>query len=84
MSWLRRCGAPVVTTPVQGARETIRVPESGRVVAEATAQALAAAARTVLDAGYTRESVRATAAPFAWERNTAALLDHLGHHIAAG
>jgi len=77
------CGAPVVTTPVQGARETIRAPESGRVVAEATAQALAIAALGVLDCSYDRAAVRATAAPFAWERNTAALLDHL-RGIAAG
>jgi teichuronic acid biosynthesis glycosyltransferase TuaC len=71
------CGAPVVTTPVQGARETICAAAAGRIVVEPTADALAAAAREVLAANYAPTAVRTSAERFSWNRNTRDLLAHL-------
>lgn len=66
------CGTPLVITAAGGARELVRVPEAGRIVAREP-QAIAAGVREVLAANYAPEAVAAQAARFSWEANAAAL-----------
>lgn len=66
------CGAPLVITDVGGARELVKVPEAGRLVAR-DASAIADGVREVLAAAYAPEAVSACVAHFSWEANAAAL-----------
>lgn len=75
-------GAPIVIPDAGGAREVVTVPAAGRI-AERTPQAFAAAIGELLSAPPPREQVRAAAAGFTWEANTAALHDHLSRLVAA-
>jgi len=69
-------GTPVVIPDAGGAGEVVTSPHAGRIAAR-TAPAFAAAIRELLAAAPARDAVRATAARFTWEANTAALYDHL-------
>ena len=70
------CGTPLVITDVGGAREVVRGPEAGRLVAR-DAGAIAGGVRSVLEAPAPAEAVRAYAKRFSWERNARELLAHL-------
>ena len=70
------CGTPVVIPDAGSAREVVTTPASGRVVAR-TAEAFAAALGELLASPPAADAVRATAARFTWDANTAALYDHL-------
>src|SRR5262249_29167258 len=59
------CGTPVVTSDVGGARDVIDRPAAGRLVAR-DAEAIAGAARNLLDAPPGQEEVRAAAEKFSW------------------
>ncbi len=64
------CGTPVVATPAWGSREAVAAPEAGMVIEEATADALAAGIRHVLDAPPERAATRAYAERFGWDETT--------------
>ncbi len=70
------CGTPIVISDVGGARELLRDEAAGRIVAREPVS-IAAAVRDLLASPPDPERVRAAAAPFTWERNTAALREHL-------
>jgi len=65
------CGTPVVATAVWGTPEVVAAPEAGRLVAERSAPALAAAIRDLLAAPPLRAATRAYAERFGWEPTTA-------------
>jgi len=65
------CGTPVVATAVWGTPEVVAAPEAGRLVAERSAPALAAAIRDLLAAPPARAATRAYAERFGWEPTTA-------------
>jgi len=68
------CGTPVVATDVGGSGEVIAEPAAGILVGEASAAALAAAIRSLLDAPPARERTRAYAERFGWAETTAGQL----------
>jgi glycosyltransferase involved in cell wall biosynthesis len=67
------CGTPVVTTDVGGARELITCDTAGRLLAERTPEAVAAAVNAILNAPPPREAVAALTEGFSWEANASAL-----------
>ena len=69
-------GTPIVITEAGGARETVDRPAAGRVVAR-TPEAFADAIAELLLTPPEQDAVRAAAARFSWERNTAELYEHL-------
>lgn len=69
-------GTPVVIPDAGGARELVTAPEHGRIVAR-TAEAFAEAIGALIAAPPPVDAVRAGAAGFTWEANTAALYAHL-------
>lgn len=75
-------GTPIVIPDAGGAAEVVRSPAAGRIVPR-TARAIATALGELLAAPPPRDAVRATAAGFTWEANTAALYDHLSGLVAA-
>ncbi len=76
------CGTPVVTSAVDGAAEAIDA-TSGRLLAERTPGAVAAAVAAILADPPTPAVVRRNAERFTWARNTQALFDHLSAIVAA-
>lgn len=75
-------GTPIVIPDAGGAGEVVTSPDAGRI-ATRTAPAFAAAIDALLAAPPARDAVRATAAGFTWEANTAALFEHLSGLVAA-
>ena len=75
-------GTPVVTCNVGGAAEVVNRPEAGALVAP-DAGAIAKAVNQILASPPDQMAVRKVVERFSWERNSAALRDHLGR-IAAG
>ena len=69
------CGAPIVTTPIPGARELLTNPAWGQMVAR-DKLAIAIAVSQILEHPPTRAEVLAGAAGFSWEANAAALVAH--------
>jgi len=69
-------GTPVVIPDAGGARELVTAPEHGRIVAR-DAAAFAEAISALIAAPPPVDAVRAGAAGFTWEANTAALYAHL-------
>ncbi|WP_281300083.1 MULTISPECIES: glycosyltransferase family 4 protein [unclassified Iodidimonas] len=61
------CGTPVVATAVNGSPEVVTKPVAGRIVAERSGQALAAAAEDILNDPPSPEAVRAYAEDFSWQ-----------------
>ncbi len=76
------CGTPVIAPGVDGAAEAIAPPASGRLIAERTPAAVAAAIASILADPPTQEAVRANAERFTWARNTEALFAHLSGIVA--
>ncbi|MES2339884.1 MAG: glycosyltransferase [Pseudomonadota bacterium] len=74
-------GTPVVITSAGGARETIDRPAAGRVV-DRTPAAFAEGIAELLMAPPAPPDVRAAAARFSWEANTAQLHAHLSGLVA--
>ena len=74
-------GTPIVIPDAGGASEVVTSPEAGRIVAR-TAGAFAAAIQELIAAPPPRDRVRAAAAGFTWEANTAALYHHLAGLVA--
>jgi teichuronic acid biosynthesis glycosyltransferase TuaC len=70
------CGTPLVITDVGGAREVLDRPEAGHLV-PFDADAIAVAILELIDHPPVPAAVRACAARFTWEANTAALYEHL-------
>jgi glycosyltransferase involved in cell wall biosynthesis len=64
------CGTPVVATNVGGTPEVVAAPEAGRLVDEATPQALATAIRELLADPPSRAATRAYAERFSWDETT--------------
>ncbi|WP_343518904.1 glycosyltransferase [Sphingomonas sp.] len=75
-------GTPIVIPDAGGAAEVVTSPTAGRIAAR-SAPAFAAAIGELLAASPPRDAVRAAAAGFTWEANTAALYDHLTGLVAA-
>ncbi|HEV7289707.1 glycosyltransferase [Sphingomonas sp.] len=75
-------GAPVVIPDAGGARELVTAPEHGRIVAR-NAAAFAEAIAALIAAPPPVDAVRAGAAGFTWEANTAALYAHLSELVRA-
>jgi glycosyltransferase involved in cell wall biosynthesis len=69
------CGTPVVATAVWGTPEVVTAPEAGRLVAERSAPALAAAIRALLAQPPARAATRAYAERFGWEATTAGQIE---------
>lgn len=69
-------GTPVVTSDVGGAREVIRHSSAGALVPRDPA-AIAAAVNAILADPPPQSEVLKAAEPFSWEKNSAALFDHL-------
>ncbi len=69
-------GTPVVTCDVGGAREVIGRPEAGALVPR-DPDAIAAAVKAILADPPSQLAVRKTVEHFSWERNSAALFEHL-------
>lgn len=69
-------GAPLVIPDAGGAAEVVTCPQAGRIVAR-NAAAFAEAINELLTNPPPRDQVRACAAGFTWEANTAALYAHL-------
>ncbi|MCB2102704.1 MAG: glycosyltransferase, partial [Rhodobacterales bacterium] len=63
-------GTPVVSTRVGGTPEVVTAPQAGRLVADRTPQALAAALADVLHAPPDRAATRAFAERFGWAATT--------------
>jgi glycosyltransferase involved in cell wall biosynthesis len=70
------CGTPIVISDVGGARELLRDESAGRIAARHP-DAIAAAVQALLASPPDPMVVRAAAEPFTWERNAAALHEHL-------
>ena len=64
------CGTPVVATNIWGTPEVVAAPEAGRLVDEATPQALSTAIRELLEAPPSRAATRAYAEGFSWNETT--------------
>lgn len=77
------CGTPVVATPVWGTPEVVAHPAAGLLTRERSAEAIAAAARTLLAAPPDRAATRAYAEGFSWDATVAGLLDLMGSVIPA-
>lgn len=60
------CGTPVVATRVWGTPEIVKAPEAGRLVADRSANGLAAAVRDLMDNYPDRRAVRTYAEGFSW------------------
>ena len=60
------CGTPVVATRVWGTPEIVKAPEAGRLVADRSANGLAAAVRDLMDNYPDRRVVRRYAEGFSW------------------
>ncbi|HEY0621952.1 glycosyltransferase [Sphingomonas sp.] len=75
-------GTPIVIPAAGGAAEVVTSPAAGRIAGR-TAPAFAAAIGELLAAPPARDAVRAAAAGFTWEANTAALYDHLSGLVAS-
>jgi glycosyltransferase involved in cell wall biosynthesis len=69
------CGTPLVICDAGGARELLRDPSAGRIVAR-DPQAIATAVREIHSARPSPEAVAANAAAFSWEANAAALAQY--------
>jgi glycosyltransferase involved in cell wall biosynthesis len=69
------CGTPVVATNIWGTPEVVAVPEAGRLVDEATPQALATAIRELLADPPSRAATRAYAERFSWDDTTEGQLE---------
>lgn len=84
-AWLEAlaCGTPIVITDAGGARDVVRTRDTGRIVA-ADPAAIAGAIAELLANPPAFEAVRAAAAPFTWEANRTALVDHLTGLVARG
>jgi len=74
-------GTPIVITDAGGARETVDRAAAGRVVAR-TPEAFAQAIAELLMAPPEPHAVRAAAARFSWDTNTAELYAHLSGLVA--
>jgi glycosyltransferase involved in cell wall biosynthesis len=70
------CGTPLVITDVGGAREVVRGPDAGRLVAQEPG-AIAAGVGDMVDNPPQQELVRLHAERFSWERNGETLRQHL-------
>lgn len=70
------CGTPVVTCDVGGAREIITDDVAGRLIGERSAQAVAEAVNSVLNAPPDPMEVAARAERFDWETHAEALAGH--------
>ncbi len=66
------CGTPLVIPDIGGAREVLGTPAAGRIVTR-DARAIAAGIAEVLAAPVAQDAVAASATPFSWEANAAAL-----------
>ncbi len=75
------CGTPLVITDAGGAREVVRSPEAGVIVAR-NCRALREGIELVLDRRPTPEKVAATVENFSWTANGAALAAHYDRLIA--
>ena len=75
------CGTPVVITDAGGAREVVRGPEAGIIVAR-DAAAIADGIRLVLDMPRDPQTVAASVENFSWEANGRALGAHYDTLIA--
>ncbi len=75
------CGTPLVITDAGGARELVRTPEAGRIVAR-NPQDVAEGVREVLAADYAPQDVAKTVAQFSWDANAAALAEYYARLIA--
>ena len=64
------CGTPVVATKIWGTPEVVAAPEAGRLVDEATPQALSTAIRELLADPPSRGATRAYAERFSWDETT--------------
>jgi glycosyltransferase involved in cell wall biosynthesis len=64
------CGTPVVATKIWGTPEVVAAPEAGRLVDEATPQALSTAIRELLADPPSRDATRAYAERFSWDETT--------------
>jgi glycosyltransferase involved in cell wall biosynthesis len=71
------CGTPVVATAVGGIPEVVPGPPAGRLLAERSPAALAAAVRSLIADPPDRAAVRRHAEAYTWARTTAAHLDVL-------
>ena len=69
------CGTPVVATNVGGTPEVVAAPEAGRLVGEATPQALSTAIRELLADPPSRAATRAYAERFSWDETTLGQLE---------
>ena len=70
------CGTPVVAVEAGGARELLRAPGAGMVVAPSS-EAIAAAIRAILESPRPRKTVAASVGHLSWERNGNQLAQHL-------
>lgn len=64
------CGTPVVATNIWGTPEVVAAPEAGRLVDDATPQALSTAIRELLENPPSRAATRAYAEAFSWNETT--------------
>jgi glycosyltransferase involved in cell wall biosynthesis len=69
------CGTPVAATAVGGVPELLEDPAAGRLIAERTPSALAAAVLEIFAAGIRPSAVRAYASRFGWEETTRGQID---------
>jgi len=70
------CGTPIVVTEAGGAREVVTERAAGRIAARTPVAFAAAIADLIADPPHPA-AVRAVAARFTWEANTASLYAHL-------
>ncbi|MBV8502228.1 MAG: glycosyltransferase family 4 protein [Paucibacter sp.] len=72
------CGTPVVATQIWGTPEVVGAGSGGRLVAERSGEAFAAAILDLLEAGTNRAAVRAYAEGFSWQSTSDAQLALFG------
>ena len=75
------CGTPIVIAEAGGAREVVKSPQAGRIVARDPA-AIAAAIDELLATSLDQTAVAAAVARFSWEANAAALAEYYEQLIA--
>lgn len=69
------CGTPVIASNIPGNPEVVQRPEAGRIAADNTPEAIAAAVRDLFATEPDRAAVRAYAEPFSWDATTQGQLE---------
>ena len=77
------CGTPVIATDIPAAREIIRAPEVGQILAERTSESIVQSVTTLLASPRKSMAIRAYAEQFSWDHATTGQLQMFDEMIRA-